>query len=88
MLLGLSLSKIKVIPIEVRGGFGGKESGRTLALCVALSRKNGSLVGISLTRHEVLRATGPGNAIDAISKIGANQDGAVTAIQANQYFWV
>lgn len=88
MLLGLSLSKIKVIPIEVRGGFGGKESGRTSALCVALSRKSGSPVGISLTRDEVLRAIGPGNAIDATIKIGANQDGAVTAIQANQYFWI
>jgi len=86
LLLGILQSKIKVIPTEVGGGFGGKESVRTSALCVALSRKSGLPVGISLTRDEVLRATGPGNAIDATIKIGAKQDGTITAIQANVVF--
>ena len=37
VLLGIPISKIRVIPTEVGGGFGGKESVRTSALCVALS---------------------------------------------------
>lgn len=83
LLLGIPQAKIRVIPTEVGGGFGGKESVRTSALCVALSKKAGAPVGITLSRDEVLLATGPGNAIDATIKIGAASDGSITAIQAN-----
>ncbi|MCH8871039.1 MAG: xanthine dehydrogenase family protein molybdopterin-binding subunit [Chloroflexi bacterium] len=83
VLLGIPISKIRVIPTEVGGGFGGKESVRTSALCVALSRKAGAPVGITLGRDEVLLATGSGNAIEATVKIGAREDGVITAIQAN-----
>ena len=50
--------KIKVIPMEVGGAFGGKEHARVSPVCVALSRKCGRPVRIVLTREEVLRATG------------------------------
>lgn len=82
LLLDIPLSKIKVVPTEVGGAFGGKESVRVSALCVALSRKAGLPVRITLSRDEVLRATGPGNATLSTIKIGALRDGTITAIQA------
>ena len=41
IILGIPLSKIRVVPTEVGGAFGGKESVRVSALCVALSRRTG-----------------------------------------------
>lgn len=82
MLFDIPLSKIRVVPTEVGGAFGGKESVRLSALCVALSRKAGLPVRITLSREEVLRATGAGNATVSTIKIGARYDGTITAIQA------
>jgi CO/xanthine dehydrogenase Mo-binding subunit len=82
MLLGIPVSKIRVVPTEVGGAFGGKESIRVSALCVALSRKAGLPVRMTLSREEVLRATGPGNATVSTIKVGARRDGTITAIQA------
>ena len=82
LLLNIPLSKIKVIPTELGGAFGGKESVRVSGLCVALSSVAGQPVGITLTREEVLRATGSGNALAATIKVGARNDGTITAIQA------
>lgn len=82
-VLGIPLSKIRVIPTEVGGAFGGKESIRVSALCVALSRHAGLPVRITLSREDVLRATGPGSATVSTIKVGARQDGTMTAIQAH-----
>ena len=71
MLLDMPLHKIRVIPTEVGGAFGGKESVRLSALCVALSRQAGLPVRLTLSREEVLRATGPSCAPVATVTIGA-----------------
>jgi xanthine dehydrogenase molybdenum-binding subunit len=83
LLLDLPISRIRVIPTEVGGAFGGKESVRISALCVALSRKAGLPVRITLSREEVLRATGPATATVSTIKVGARSDGTITAIQAH-----
>jgi CO/xanthine dehydrogenase Mo-binding subunit len=83
LLLHIPLNKIRVVPTEVGGAFGGKESVRVSALCVALSRKARQPVGLTLSREEVLRATGPGSATVATVKVGARRDGTITAIQAH-----
>ena len=82
MLLDIPLSRIRVVPTEVGGAFGGKESVRVSALCVALSRKAHLPVRLTLSREEVIRATGPSCATVSTVKIGARQDGTITAIQA------
>jgi len=82
IILGIPLSKIRVVPTEVGGAFGGKESVRVSALCVALSRRTGFPVRITFSRAEVLRATGPGSATMSTIKVGARHDGIITAIQA------
>jgi xanthine dehydrogenase molybdenum-binding subunit len=83
LLLDLPVSRIRVVPTEVGGAFGGKESVRVSALCVALSRKAGLPVRMTLSREEVLRATGPATAIVSTIKVGARSDGTITAIQAH-----
>jgi CO/xanthine dehydrogenase Mo-binding subunit len=75
-------SKIKVIPMEVGGAFGGKEHARVSPICVALSRKCGRPVRIALTRDEVLRATGPGAATVSSVKIGVKRSGQLTALHS------
>jgi xanthine dehydrogenase molybdenum-binding subunit len=82
VLLNLPVSCIRVVPTEVGGAFGGKESVRVSALCVALSRQAGLPVRITLSREEVLRATGPATATLSTIKVGARNDGSITAIQA------
>jgi CO/xanthine dehydrogenase Mo-binding subunit len=83
ILLNIPLSKIRVIPTEVGGAFGGKESVRVSALCVALSRKAGLPVRITFSREEVLRATGPSCATVSTIKVGARHDGTISAIQGH-----
>ncbi len=82
MLLDLPMHKVRVIPTEVGGAFGGKETIRVSALCVALSRQARLPVRLTLSREEVLRATGPGSATVSTIKVGARHDGTITAIQA------
>ncbi len=81
-LLGIPENSIRVVPMEVGGAFGGKESVRVSAICSALSLKARRPVKITLTREEVLRASWPATAIDATIKVGARRDGLITAIQA------
>ena len=82
VLLQIPASKIKVIPMEVGGAFGGKEHIRVSPICAALSRKCGRPVHTTLTREEVLIATGPGAATVSTVKIGVKRNGQLTAIQA------
>jgi xanthine dehydrogenase molybdenum-binding subunit len=82
VLLDLPLSRIRVVPTEVGGAFGGKETVRVSALCVVLSRKTGLPVRITLSREEVLRATGPGSATVSTIRVGARKGGTITAIRA------
>jgi CO/xanthine dehydrogenase Mo-binding subunit len=83
VLLDLPMSRIRVVPTEVGGAFGGKETVRVSALCAALSRQAGQPVRITLSREEVLRATGPATAIVSTIKVGARRDGTITAIQGH-----
>ena len=83
MIAGVLPSRIKVIPTEVGGGFGGKTTVRCSALAVALSRKAGMPVRVALSREEVLRTAGPGNAITCRVKLGAKADGTLTAIEGS-----
>lgn len=82
VLLDIPLSQIRVVPTEVGGAFGGKESVRVSGLCAALSRQAGVPVRMTFTREDVLRATGPTCATVSTIKVGARQDGTITAIQA------
>ena len=60
-ILGLPVSRVKIIPMEIGGGFGGKgQSGVYLEpLAAKLSQKSGQPVKIVMSRYEVFVGTGP-----------------------------
>lgn len=79
-LLDLPLSKVKVVPLEIGGGFGGKIYVFLEPLAALLSRKSGRPVKMVMTREEVLRATGPASPAVITVKVGARTDGTITAM--------
>ena len=84
--LDMPIEDITVKPTEVGGAFGGKESVRLSAVCAALSQRAGRPVEGELTREEVIRSTGPGNATVSNIRLGVKRDGTVTAISAQLIF--
>jgi CO/xanthine dehydrogenase Mo-binding subunit len=81
-LLGISLSRIKVVPMEIGGGFGGKIRVYLEPVAAALSRKTGKPVKITMNRAEVFEATGPTPGSYIKVKMGADRDGKLVAAQA------
>jgi len=80
-LLQTDPSKIRVIPAEIGGGFGGKTTVYLEPLALLLSKKTGKSVKMTMNRSEVLRATGPTSGSYIRCKMGATKDGKITAAQ-------
>ncbi|HCL25849.1 MAG TPA: oxidoreductase [Dehalococcoidia bacterium] len=83
MVLGLSVSQVKVVPMEVGGGFGGKLVPYVEPVAAALSKKTGRPVKITMTRQEVFEGTGPTAGGYIRAKLGAKKDGRITAADAH-----
>jgi CO/xanthine dehydrogenase Mo-binding subunit len=82
-ILQLPVSKIRVIPMEIGGGFGGKISVYLEPLAALLSRKSGHRpVKLTMSYGDVLAATGPTSGSYLRVKLGADLDGRITAAQA------
>ena len=83
-ILGLPVSRVKLVPMEIGGGFGGKGQGGCYLEPVAatLSRKAGQPVKLTMTRSEVFQGTGPTSATQIRVKMGATNDGRLTAAEA------
>ena len=81
-LLGMEVSKIRVTPSEIGGGFGGKTVVFLEPVAMLLSRKSCRPVKMVMTREEVFRASGPTSAADIWVKVGATKDGRITAGEA------
>ena len=58
-ILGIPESRVKVVPMEIGGGFGGKQSPYLDPVVAILSKKSGYPVKIAMTRKEVFEGTGP-----------------------------
>ncbi len=84
-ILGIPVSKVKVVPMEIGGGFGAKGMGGVYLepVAAALSRKTGHPVKIAMTRTEVFEGTGPTSATHIRVKMGATKEGQITAAQAS-----
>ncbi len=81
-LLDLPVAKVKVVPMEIGGGFGGKIPVYLEPLAALLSKKTGQPVKMTMPRRDVLEATGPTCGAYMRVKIGAKRDGAITAMEA------
>ncbi len=81
-LCGMDVSKIRVTPSEIGGGFGGKTVVYLEPLALALSRKSGQPVKMVMSREEVFRASGPTSGAHIWVKMGVTRDGRITAADA------
>jgi len=81
-ILGLPISKVKAIPMEIGGGFGGKLTVYLEPVAGLLSRKAGGPVKITMTRTEVFEGTGPTSGTYVTVKMGATKEGHITAADA------
>ncbi len=81
-VLGWDVSRVKVTPAEIGGGFGGKTTIYIEPIAARLSEMAGRPVKIVMTRDEVFRATGPAPASKVRVRVGATNDGELTALEA------
>ena len=78
-LLDIPISRVKVVPMEIGGGFGGKLTAYLEPLAALLSKKSGRPVKMTMTRAEVLEASGPTAGSHVTVKIGVTNEGRITA---------
>ena len=77
----ISESMVKVVPMEVGGGFGGRGIGYLDPVAAILSKKTGHPVKMVMTRKEVFEGTGPAAGTHMRCKIGVDENGRITAAQ-------
>lgn len=80
--LGIPVSQVKAIPMEIGGGFGAKGIVYVEPVAALLSRKSGRPVKVQLTRTEVFEGTGPTSGTKIRAKLGATRDGKLIAAEA------
>ncbi len=85
-IVGVPFSSIKVVPMEIGGGFGGKTTIYLEPIAVALSKKSGLPVKVTMTRTEVMEASGPTSGSYMKVKMGVTDEGRMTAAQADLRF--
>jgi CO/xanthine dehydrogenase Mo-binding subunit len=85
-ILQLDPAKIKVIPSEIGGGFGGKTTIYLEPVAIALARKAHRPVKLVMSREEVFRGTGPTSGTRIRVKIGAKRDGTLVAGSASMWY--
>ena len=85
-ILDIPISRIKVVPLEIGGGFGGKIPIYQEPVAALLSKKTGNPVKIIMTRKEVFESTGPTPGGYTKVKIGVKHDGKITAMKAELAF--
>ena len=78
-ILGVPVSQVKVVPLEIGGGFGGKIPPYLEPVAAVLSKKSGQPVKMVMDRAEVLQATGPTSGSLVRLKIGVTNEGRITA---------
>ena len=81
-LLQQPVSKIKVVPMEIGGGFGGKISVYIKPVAALLAKKTGKPVKVLMSRSDVFEGTGPTPASYIRVKMGATKAGQLTAAEA------
>lgn len=81
-LLALPIAKIKVVPMEIGGGFGGKIRVYLEPVAAILSKKCGKPVKVLMDRAACFEATGPTPGSFIKVKVGADKNGKLVAAEA------
>ena len=77
--LGIPVSQVKAVPMEIGGGFGAKGITYVEPVAALLSRKSGRPVKVQLSRVEVFEATGPPSGCKSSPWLEAARDCAMDA---------
>ena len=81
LVLGIPISKVKVVPMEIGGGFGGKTLVYMEPVAATLAKKSGHPIKITMSRTEVFEGTGPTSGSYMRMKMGVDKDGKITAAE-------
>ena len=81
-ILALQVSDIKLVPMEIGGGFGAKFAAYGHPVAALLSKKTGHPVKIVMSREEEFERAGPAPGSHIKVKMGATKDGKLVAAQA------
>jgi CO/xanthine dehydrogenase Mo-binding subunit len=85
-VLQIPVSRIKVVPLEIGGGFGGKIPIYLEPVAALLARGAGRPVKLVMSRAEVFQGTGPTPGSWMRVKMGATKDGRLVAGEADIRF--
>ena len=86
LMLDIPVSKVRAIPMEIGGGFGGKLTSYLEPVAAALAKKAGKPVKVAMSRTEVFEGTGPTSGTNIKVKLGATKDGKLVAADARLVF--
>jgi len=81
-ILDVPISRVKVIPTEIGGGFGGKIPVYCEPVAALLARKARRPVKVVMNRADVFTGTGPTSGSWVKLRMGATRDGRITAAEA------
>lgn len=81
-LVDVPISHVKVIPMEIGGGFGGKIRVYLEPVAAILSKRTGRPVKVLMNRADVFEGTGPTPGSFIRVKLGVDAKGMITAAQA------
>ena len=84
--LRVDVSDVRVTPMEIGGGFGGKVAFYLEPVAALLSRKAGAPVKVLMSRTEVFEGSGPAPGSWMRVKMGANRAGKITAAEIELAF--
>ena len=80
------VSRVKVTPMEIGGGFGGKITAYLDPIAALLSKKSGRPVKLLMSRTEVFEASGPAPGTWMKVKLGVTNDGKISAFDITLAF--
>ena len=81
-LLDLDVGDVRLVPMEIGGGFGGKLDPFGAPVAAMLSKKTGRPVKVVMDRAEDLQSTAPTPGSNMRVKVGATREGKITAAYA------
>jgi xanthine dehydrogenase molybdenum-binding subunit len=85
-LVGVPLSHVKVVPMEIGGGFGGKIRVYLEPVAAILAKKCGQPVKVVMSRADVFEGTGPTPGSYMRVKLGADDKGKIVAAETSLAF--
>ena len=84
-VLGIPTHKVRVVPMAVGGGFGGKVT-LLETLLVLLAKRSGRALRLNLTRQQVFAVARSAPAASFDIELGAKRDGTLVALRANFHY--